>query len=76
MGSVFKDNALDKSDPENPVLKIGKAKLPINKDVLFLNGKIYRLNGVVVYSPMTKKCYIPLEAVKLIKKRGPAGQEL
>ena len=58
---------LDKTDTENPVVLIqGKARLPVGKDILVLNGVRYNLEGIVVQSPMTGKVYLPREAVKLI----------
>jgi alkaline phosphatase len=63
--------AVDKSDPENPVVKISfqgkQAELPVNKNILNLNGNRMNLEGVVVYAPNTGKAYFPLEAVNLIK---------
>ena len=62
---------IDQSDPENPVVKItyqGKqAELPVNKNILKLNGNTTQLEGVVVYAPNTGKAYLPLHAVNLIK---------
>lgn len=58
---------LDKTDSENPVLLIeGRARLPIGKDVLLLNGVRHNLEGIVVHAPMTGKVYLPREAVDLI----------
>ncbi|MEJ2223833.1 MAG: alkaline phosphatase [Syntrophobacterales bacterium] len=62
---------IDKTDPENPVVKIvlqkKQAELPVNKNLLKLDGKTTQLEGVVVYAPNTGKAYIPLQAVNLIK---------
>jgi alkaline phosphatase len=62
---------IDKSDPENPVVKITyqekKAELPVNKNILKLDGKTILLEGVVVYAPDTGKAYLPFQAVNLIK---------
>jgi alkaline phosphatase len=43
------------------------ARLPINKNLIEMNNKLYRLEGVVVYAPETQKVYIPQQAVQLIK---------
>jgi len=63
--------AIDKSDAENPVLKIeyqGKAALlPVNKNLLTLGERSIELEGVVVYAPNTNKSYLPLQAVNIIK---------
>ena len=62
---------IDRAHPENPVAQIvfqGKtARLPVNKNLMEMNNKLYRLEGVVVYAPETQKVYIPLQAVQLIK---------
>ena len=47
---------LDKTDPENYVLKIKvknkTAELPISKDLLMIDGKEYQLGSLVVYAPL------------------------
>lgn len=62
--------SLDVADPENPVVKITcrgrQAELPVNKNLLRLEGKTVPLEGVVVYVPQTKKIFLPLQAVNLI----------
>jgi alkaline phosphatase len=62
---------LDTADPENPVVRITYkdklAELPVNKNILRLDGQQTDLEGVVVYAPHTGKAYIPAEAVNLIK---------
>lgn len=66
--------AVDRSDSENPVLKIeyqGKvALLPVNKNLLQLGDQTIELEGVVVYAPNTNKSYLPLQAVNIIKGAG------
>lgn len=56
---------LDTTDPENPVLKIGDAELPVNKNLLIKDGVTHELDGIVVYA-MTDKVYIPTEALSLV----------
>ena len=67
---------IDKTDPDNPVVKIAfqgkRAELPVNKNLLKLDGKTTPLEGVVVYAPNTGKAYIPLQAVNLIKDSSAA----
>jgi alkaline phosphatase len=62
---------IDKSDPANPVVKITyqekKAELPVNKNILKLDGETIQLEGVVVYAPDTGKAYLPSQAINLIK---------
>jgi alkaline phosphatase len=65
---VYPDYNIDRSDTANPVLRISSFELPINKNLLVTNNKIYELNGIVVYAPVTQKVYIPKEAVHLMEK--------
>lgn len=68
-GEVFKDGMvkIDKTDPENPVVKIEyknrRAELPVNKSLIRIDGVESDLEGVVVYIPETDKAYVPLQAV-------------
>ncbi|MGQ9689241.1 MAG: alkaline phosphatase [Desulfobaccales bacterium] len=63
--------AIDPRDPENPVVKISyhgkQAELPVNKNILRLEGKEISLEGVVVITPDTGKAYLPFQAVQLLK---------
>jgi alkaline phosphatase len=72
---------LDTSDKQNPVVQIelggriakpsntgGKiARLPVNRNLLLMDGKTIELEGVVVYAPDTGKAYVPQQAVRLIR---------
>jgi hypothetical protein len=42
------------------------AALPVNKNLLILDGRSIELEGVVVYMPHSKKVYAPWQAVQLI----------
>ena len=77
LGDVFsKDNGdgkldkneymLDMTDSSNPVLRIGNAELPVDKNILVKNGATHELDGIVVYAPVTGKVYIPTEVISLI----------
>lgn len=44
---------------EGPMLSLGRARVPINRDVLLLNGHEHRLGGVVVHIAETGKTYLP-----------------
>lgn len=57
---------LDMADPSNPLLRIGNAELPVNKNILIKNGVTHELEGIVVYAPATGKVYIPEEVLSLI----------
>jgi alkaline phosphatase len=73
---VFDDWSLDKTDPQNYVLKVNGAELPINKDVAICKGKEHQLGSLVVYAPtrslngdpIEDRVYIPDEAISLINK--------
>jgi len=45
--------------PGGPALRLGRARIPINRDLLFLNGREHRLGGVVVHIAETGKTYLP-----------------
>jgi alkaline phosphatase len=47
------------------------AELPVNTNLLRLDGRTIELEGLVVYIPNTKKLYVPLQAAQII-----AGQSL
>jgi len=64
---IFPAAKLDAGDPANPALVIGSARLPINRNLLVLNGKEHRLDGVVVHIKKTGRTYIPQQAVDLIR---------
>ena len=62
---------LDRRAPHNPVLRIThenrQAALPVNKNLLSLDGKEIPLEGVVVYVPENDTIYLPRQAVHLIQ---------
>jgi alkaline phosphatase len=82
---AFPEAGLDMSDPTNPVLVIGRARLPVSKDLVEIDGRTHRLEGIVVHAPLaptanplpetstTGKVYIPEEAVRIIN-RGSRGR--
>jgi alkaline phosphatase len=61
---------LDESDAENPVLVITYedkvAELPVNKDLMTIDGETYDLEGVVVNAPMIDTVFIPQDAVDIL----------
>ena len=62
--------AIDKTDPENPVIMVGKAKLPVGKDYMInKKGREIQLPGLTVYAPMTEKVYISKKAAMMLKRR-------
>ncbi len=82
INDAFKEDewSLDLTDPENPVLVIDTGdiigELPINKDILRVEGKEHDLKGIVVAAPMSDgneelseddKFYLPQDAVDAFK---------
>lgn len=61
--------AWDETDMENPLIVITKGtdilKLPVYKNIAELNGKAIEMKGIVVFNG--EKCFVPQEAVDLIK---------
>jgi alkaline phosphatase len=62
------DITVDAADPNNPVLVIHGARLPVGKDLLMVDGKTYQMEGIVVQAPVIDKHFIPIQAVTLIKQ--------
>ncbi|CDF57268.1 alkaline phosphatase [Thermobrachium celere] len=60
---------LDITDMANPVVEITKGKikaeLPVNTNILKINGKVYRLNGLTILSK-SERIYVPLQALDII----------
>jgi alkaline phosphatase len=63
---------MDLSDQENPVLRIGRWRLPAGKDLLIrasgVGPRSCELDGLAIYAPETGKGYIPRQAVKIIRR--------
>lgn len=55
--------------PQNPVVIITKGsdeiKLPVNKNIAYVNGKAVKLDGVTVFNGI--HTYVPQSAIELIK---------
>ncbi|NLZ53881.1 MAG: alkaline phosphatase, partial [Thermoanaerobacteraceae bacterium] len=67
---------VDSKDPENLILVVTndkiQIKLPINKDIAFVNGEQIQLPGVIVYTGDfdeldLKKWYVSCDVIELIK---------
>jgi alkaline phosphatase len=62
---------IDKKDSTNQVLVVEKqgkhAELPFSKDIILLgmDRKELRMQGITIFSPRTKKVYIPQQAVSI-----------
>lgn len=63
------ETTLDDTDPANLVLVVTKGnteiRLPINKNLAYVNGNQVTLDGVVVYNGIT--VYVPQSALDLVK---------
>lgn len=59
----------NKTDPKNPVLVVKKGskeiKMPVNKNIAYVNGLPVTLDGVVVFNGITT--YVPQSAVDLMQ---------
>lgn len=66
--------SLDRSDPKQPALQINyqnrQAILPLNTNMLYLDGQLCELEGVIVHHADNSTSYLPLQAVQLIKGKG------
>lgn len=64
-------SAIDTTDPANPVLVIGKgearARLPLSKNILEVNGKTFELEGIVIFAEKLDKVFLPHQAVDIVK---------
>jgi alkaline phosphatase len=65
------DTFLDLSDPVNGVLLVQVdgvtvASMPLSKDLMYFDGDVYELSGIVVYAPKTGKVYVPQEALDIL----------
>ncbi|MBA4417842.1 MAG: alkaline phosphatase [Syntrophus sp. (in: bacteria)] len=74
-GAIGAKTAIDRLQSENPVLIVQKgnkrAELPFGKNIMKITSpsvKTYTLEGITVLAPITKKAYIPRQAVSLFNK--------
>jgi alkaline phosphatase len=76
-GKIGANVRTEKGDPANRLLIIEKkgryAEMPFSKDIIRIgpNQKEYRLQGVTVFSPRTRKVYIPQQAVSVFEGELP-----
>jgi alkaline phosphatase len=61
------DVRIDKTDRNNPMVLIGPAQLPANKNILHIGEQERPLEGLVIYIPNTNKAYLPRQAVEMIR---------
>jgi alkaline phosphatase len=74
---VTKFASVDKTDPANPVVKLGKALLPVNKNILIdKQGVVRELPGLTIYNEptgsylppgYTPRIYVPAVAMRYIR---------
>lgn len=65
VAEVTSDFTIDNDDPQNPVLKINSAEIPISKDYMHISGYKVKLPGVTVFAPMTGKVYVSKKALRM-----------
>jgi alkaline phosphatase len=59
---------IDDSDPENPVLNIKGAELPISKDYMIYKNRRYQMPGLTVHAPATDKVYVSKKAFGILRR--------
>ncbi|MDD2467416.1 MAG: alkaline phosphatase [Desulfobulbus sp.] len=63
--------SIDRTDPANPVLVVSKgeakARLPLAKNLVLVNGKTIELEGIVVLAEKLDKVFLPRQAVDVIQ---------
>ncbi len=72
LSNAFPDVQLDRTDPANPVARVGTAALPVNQDLLIDNGATQRLDGVTILIEPTGKVYVTQRTVKRLHARATA----
>lgn len=63
--------AYEVDDPQamNPLVRAGNGiVLAAGKDILIKNANVHRLDGLVVYAPLTGKVFVPEKAAAWVKK--------
>jgi len=62
--------AIDRTDPTNPVLVVGKgtleARLPLAKNLVVVNAKTIELEGLVVWAEKLDKVFVPRQALEVV----------
>jgi alkaline phosphatase len=69
LGAITKISHIDSNNPMLIVERQGKyAELPFSKDIVRLGPekKGYRLQGVTIFSPLTKRVFVPRDAISLL----------
>ena len=61
---------IERTDPTNPVLVVSrgeaKARLPLSKNLVLVNGKVIELEGIVVLAEKLDKVFVPRQAVEVV----------
>ena len=65
-GSVFPEYRIS-NDDTGYILETGDIRIPVNKDIVYKEGREFRTKGITVYAPNINKVFIPREAVKIIQ---------
>jgi len=69
VSDAFADYAVDNTDPQNPLLTVDGAELPVNRNIIRKKGRVRTFSGIVVHAPAIDKFFIPTEAVRMIQNR-------
>ena len=67
LSTVTEEYKIDETDPQNPVLIIKNAQLPISKDYMIFRGKTVQLPGVTVLAPETGKVYVSKKVLRYLR---------
>jgi alkaline phosphatase len=74
-GKIGAKTRIEQRDPLNPVLIVEKAgryaEMPFSKDIIRIgmDRKEFRIQGITVFSPQTKKVYVPQQAVSIFEEK-------
>jgi alkaline phosphatase len=64
--------SIDESDPANPVVIAGGARLPVSKDYMVVKKRwrtiAYKLPGLTVHAPETGKVYVSKRALRILNR--------
>jgi len=68
LDTVISSFDIDDTDPENLVVKVKGAEMPVSKDYMVYRGRTIPMPGLTVYAPATGKVYVSKKAVKILRR--------
>lgn len=71
LGAAFPELKVDEGDAHNPVARIGRAALPLDTDLLLLDGVTNRLAGVTLRIAATGKIFASRDACTRLRALAP-----